>query len=84
MSKTIELARLAVETGAWLLYEFENETLTFTKPTKDIIEGNRDIKPVEEWLRLQGRFRNLTDEDLQTFKRVLHERLEHYKKLARL
>ena len=84
MSKTIEQARLAVETGAWLLYEFENEKLTFTKPTKDIIEGNRDLKPVEEWLRLQGRFRNLTKEDLQTFKKLLHERLEHYKKLARL
>ena len=84
MSKTIKLARLAVETGAWLLYEFENEKLMFTKPTKDIIEGNLELKPVEEYLRLQGRFRNLTDEDLQTFKRLRQERLEYYKKLARL
>ena len=84
MSKTIELARLAVETGAWLLYEFENEKLTFTKPTKDILEGNREPKPVEDWLRLQGRFRNLTDDDLRTFKMVIQERWEHYKKLALL
>jgi len=82
MSKTIELARLAVETGVWVLYEFENEKLTFTKPTKDILEGNREPKPVEDWLRLQGRFRNLTHDDLKTFKMVLQERWEYYKKLA--
>jgi pyruvate ferredoxin oxidoreductase beta subunit len=84
MSKTIELARLAVETGAWLLYEFENEQLTFNGPTKGIIEGSLQAKDVEDWLRVQGRFRNLTEGDLQTFKSVLQERWNHYRKLASL
>ncbi|MDD5777844.1 MAG: 3-methyl-2-oxobutanoate dehydrogenase subunit beta [Candidatus Thermoplasmatota archaeon] len=84
MSKTVELARLAVETGAWLLYEFENEKLTFTGPTRAILEGDKEPASVEDWLRMQGRFRNLTTQDLETFKQVLQERWDHYRKLASL
>jgi pyruvate ferredoxin oxidoreductase beta subunit len=82
MSKTIELARLAVETGAWLLYEFENEKIIFNGPTKGIIDGSREPIDIKDWLRMQGRFRNLTDEGLQTFKEVLQDRWNHYRKLA--
>jgi len=84
MSKTVELARLSVETGAWLLYEFENERLTFTGPTRAILEGDKEPASVEDWLRMQGRFRDLTTQDLETFKQVLQERWDHYRKLASL
>ena len=49
---TIEMAKLAVETGFWPLYEVENEQVKITyKP--------RDRKPVEGWLKLQGRYKHL-------------------------
>jgi len=50
-SKTIEVSRLAVQTWVWPLYEVENGTLRFTVKPKQI--------PVEEYLKLQGRFRGL-------------------------
>lgn len=84
MSKTVEIARLSVETGAWLLYEFENEKLAFTGPTKALLEGTKEPAPIEDWLRLQGRFRDLTTEELETFKQVLQQRWDHYRKLASL
>lgn len=55
--KTIKISRLAVETGMWLLYEIENGVFRLTvKPKRR--------KPVKEYLKAQGRFRHLTDEQI--------------------
>ena len=59
MSKTVEMAKLAVETGAWPIYEIENGVVTFNGRSKLILEGKVERKPVEEWLKLQGRFKHL-------------------------
>lgn len=51
-SETIELARLAVDTCFWPLYEVDHGTWKLSyKP--------REKKPVAEWLKRQGRFRHL-------------------------
>ena len=56
---TIKLAKLAVETKIFPLYEVENgEVWRLTKKSKGI--------PVIEYLKLQGRFRHLKEEDVQT------------------
>ncbi|MBZ9570825.1 pyruvate synthase subunit beta [Methanobrevibacter sp. TMH8] len=55
-SKTIELGRLAVETGSWPLYEIENGEFELTyKP--------QDRKPVNEFLNAQKRFKHLSEEE---------------------
>lgn len=55
--KTIEIARLAVLTGAWPLFEIENSKLKINvKP--------RSLKPIHDYLRLQGRFRHLTKDEM--------------------
>lgn len=59
MEKTVEMGTLAVETGAWALYEYENEKMTFNGKSKLILEGKIDRKPVEQWIKYQGRFRHL-------------------------
>ncbi len=51
-SKTIEVGKLAVETAMWPLYEMENGVVTNVRKIK-----NR--KPVEEYLKVQGRFKHL-------------------------
>ncbi len=56
---TVLVSRMAVQTGLWLLYEYENGKTTYTAGTKRIIEGHAELKPVEEYLKLQGRFRHL-------------------------
>lgn len=84
MSKTVTMARMAVETGTWLLYEYEDGRLSFNSPSKQIIEGDCDPKPIEDWLRLQGRFRNLTDSDVDKIKDAMRDRWAFYRKKAEL
>jgi pyruvate ferredoxin oxidoreductase beta subunit len=59
MEKTVEMGTLAVDTGAWALYEYENEKMTFNGRSKLILEKKIQRKPVEEWIKYQGRFRHL-------------------------
>lgn len=59
MDKTVEVGRLAVETGAWALYEYENGRFTFNGRSKRILERKVEPKPLEEYLQLQGRFKHL-------------------------
>lgn len=50
--KSIEIARLAVLTRIWPLYEYDNGVYRITVPVKT-------PRPVEEYLKMQGRFRHL-------------------------
>lgn len=53
--KTIELGRLGVETGFWILYEIEEGDFKITyRPSQR--------KPVREYLEAQKRFKHLDDE----------------------
>ncbi|MBW2370082.1 MAG: pyruvate synthase subunit beta [Deltaproteobacteria bacterium] len=57
-SQTIEVARLAVESGLWLLYEIEHGEFRLSyQPDKKI--------PVLDYLQVQKRFQNLTDVQIQ-------------------
>lgn len=79
MSKTVELARLAVETGVWVLYETENGRVKFTGHSKKILEG-KERKPVDDWIGMQGRFRHLSHEDVKIIKDMLDSDWEEYTK----
>ena len=59
-AKTIEMAKLAVETCVWPLYEFERGTWRLTGESLRIAEGSRQKVPISEWLKSQGRFGHLT------------------------
>ncbi len=68
---SIKLGRLAVETGVFPLFEVEKGqyrlSIDFPK-----------LRPVKEYLRLQGQFRHLTDEMIEEIEREIHE---EYKQL---
>ena len=72
MERTVEMGVLAVETGAWALYEYENEKMTFNGRSKLILEKKVQRKPVEEWIKYQGRFRHLfaPEKDEKTIKEI--------------
>lgn len=53
---TIKIAELAVKTGLYPIYEVENGDVTGTRRLFDVV-------PVEEYLKLQGRFAHLFKKD---------------------
>lgn len=69
-SKTVTVARLAVETGAWILYEYENGRLRLSGPSAAVREPSKR-KPLKAYLELQGRFsRNIEEALLWAEKQV--------------
>ncbi len=69
---TVKIAQLAVETGAWILYEHENGKLKLNPPSNKLVDPSKR-KPLEEYIKLQGRFRHLTDRDLEELKKEIEE-----------
>jgi len=85
MDRTVEMGRLAVETGVWPLYEYENGKMTFNGISKAIFEGKFKRKPVEEWLKLQGRFAHLfkpkkDEERIKKFQKHVDEMWEKFRR----
>jgi pyruvate ferredoxin oxidoreductase beta subunit len=64
---SIELSRLAVETGLWGLFEIENGV------RKDTFKPGQ-LKPVELYLKPQKRFKHLTDEELKGIQKKILDR----------
>jgi pyruvate ferredoxin oxidoreductase beta subunit len=56
-SKTIEVARLAVQTGMWILYEIEDGKFKKTM--------NSELEPIEDYLKMQGRFKHLKEKEIK-------------------
>jgi pyruvate ferredoxin oxidoreductase beta subunit len=76
-SKSMEVAKLAVQTGVWINYEVENGVFRVTTPVPK-------RKPVIEYLKLQGRFKHLLDkpEEIAKIQRMVDEQVEKINKLV--
>jgi len=61
-SKSIEMGRLAVETGAWIMWEKEGEDWRFLDRSKLIAEGKATRRPLMDYLKPQGQFHTLLRE----------------------
>jgi pyruvate ferredoxin oxidoreductase beta subunit len=69
-AKTIELSRLAVQTGVWPLYEIDKGNFKLThKP--------RELKPISEYMRPQRRFRHLSNSSIQEIQQMQNEDWEN-------
>ncbi|MBN1677965.1 MAG: 3-methyl-2-oxobutanoate dehydrogenase subunit beta [Candidatus Thermoplasmatota archaeon] len=64
-TQTIEVARLAVETHYFPLYEIEEGKLRITRKGKGT--------PVSEFLKLQGRFSHLTEAEVDSIQKTIDE-----------
>ncbi|MGD2142807.1 MAG: thiamine pyrophosphate-dependent enzyme [Candidatus Bathyarchaeota archaeon] len=75
--KTVEVGRLAVQTGAWPLIEVEGGNLKLNvKP--------RELKPLDDYLKLQRRFRHLSDEQIQIFQAEVTKDWENWLELEKM
>jgi pyruvate ferredoxin oxidoreductase beta subunit len=69
-SKTIDVAKLAVETGMWVIYEIENGKLSINmKPTG---------KKAEEYLKAQGRFKHITAKEIEKIQKKVDDDWKKY------
>lgn len=59
-AKSVEISRMAVQTGAWILYEWEGSEIRITSKQKE-------LKPVIEYLKMQKRFKGMTKESIDKF-----------------
>ena len=73
---TIKLGRLAVETGVFPLYEVESGKYRITVDMPD------PLRPVEDYLKLQGRFRHLTPAEIEMIQKRIN--LEHRKLISKI
>lgn len=87
-SSGIEVAKLAVETCFWPLYEYENGEYRLTGESKRIAEGKKEKRPVIDYLKTQGRFRHLMQEEwsfvIDEIQKKVDERWERLQKLCQL
>lgn len=71
-SKTIELGRLAVESGAWNLFEIEDGEFKITyKPSQR--------RPITDYLNAQKRFRHLSDDEKAEIQEHVNCQCNEYK-----
>lgn len=80
-SKGIELAKTAVDSCVWPLYEVENGKYKINYKPKE-------KKPILEWIKPQGRFRHLFKEEnawlVEEFQKKVDEEWEELNRLASL
>lgn len=77
MNKTVEVAREAIDSGAWVLLEVENGRITLNRKPKHLGQA-------EAYIGLQKRFKHLTPEQISMFNEHLTKRYHYLEKLAAL
>lgn len=70
-AKSIEVCRVAVQCGAWLLYEYENGKITLNQKPKQ-------LRPVSDYVNLQGRFGGM---DEQAVAALQAQVTQHYEEM---
>jgi pyruvate ferredoxin oxidoreductase beta subunit len=80
-SKTIELGRLAVLSGLWVLYEIENGRFKLNSPSDRLVDKTKR-KPVKEYFAPQGRFRGLSADDAERIQKWIDEDWYQYSRLT--
>lgn len=73
VSDTVEIAREIVNCGLWYLAEYENGEFTLNRDPKQFTD-------VSEYLKKQGRFRHLTDDDINL---IINSRDEKWNKIRK-
>jgi len=78
---TVKLARLAIETGVFVLFEIENGKFHFTGRSKSLAEkGNR--LPLSNYIERQDRFKKMTEEQLHRLQKFVDNKWNEYLKKA--
>jgi len=72
---TIKIGRLAVETGLVILYEIRNGIFRLTSASESIARRGK-LRPVREYILEQGRFKSITEEQIDAMQERVNARWE--------
>jgi len=75
---SIEIGRLAVQTGFWPLYEVINGKFILSKDSKRFLDPTKR-KPIEEYLKIQKRFRTVSDSQIENYRQYISDQWESIK-----
>ena len=78
VNDTIEIGKLAVEAGWCILYEVENGNFRLTSASESIARRGGNLKPVREYLTKQGRFKSITEEQINELQNWINARWQRY------
>lgn len=70
---SVKLGKLATQTGLYPLLEYENGLLT-----KSSLKKDSKLLPIEDYLKPQGRFKEMTPSDIESMKQVIDRNLQKY------
>ncbi len=79
---TINIAKLAVETGLWILYEYIDGKIKISGPSMRYIK-KENRKPVKEYLEKQGRFKNISEELILEIEKYVEDNWNWIMKLTK-
>ena len=68
---TIDVSKLAVETGAWVLWEYDQGVFRLTHKLSK-------MKPLKDYIRIQGRFAHLKDVEIDELEKQLREEWKYW------
>ncbi|MHA1669721.1 MAG: thiamine pyrophosphate-dependent enzyme [Promethearchaeota archaeon] len=66
-SQSIEIGRLAVQTGFWPLYEVFEGKFTLSRDSKRFLDSSKR-KPIDDYIKLQKRFKSISQEQIEKYK----------------
>jgi pyruvate ferredoxin oxidoreductase beta subunit len=69
---SIEIGRLAVQTGFWPLYEVIEGKFILSKDSRRFLDASKR-KPIEEYFNSQKRFRKISKEEIENYKRYIND-----------
>jgi len=76
---SIEIGRLAVQTGFWPLYEVIDGKFILSKDSQRFLDPTKR-KPISEYLNIQKRFKSISDEDIKNYQNYIEEQWIQIKK----
>jgi pyruvate/2-oxoacid:ferredoxin oxidoreductase beta subunit len=80
-SDSVKIGQLAVETGLNVLYEIQDGVFRLTAASASLASKDK-LKPIKEYLSLQGRFKDITEDQISQLQQWVNARWQCYLKRA--
>jgi len=75
---TVKIGKMAIECGLFDLYEIEGDQKKLSEPTAKLLKKDK-LRPVEDYLKMQTRFKALSDEQIVNMQQKIDRKWETYR-----